>query len=112
MLQFILFNLLTGPLTLLLGLMVLRKPPRFKNPAYGYRTQQSKKSEAHWEFAHRVVGRLLVAFGTIITIFQALIVGFMGWEKTFLLSLFSMLFFLILSVVLTEDQLKRRFADS
>ena len=112
MLQFILFNLLTGPLTLLLGLIVQRKPPRYNNPAYGYRTRQSKQSAAHWDYAHQVIGRLMIAFGLIIIGIQAIMVWFMGWEQTFLISLFIMLFFLILGVILTEDQLKRRFADS
>lgn len=109
---FVLLHLFTGPLTLLLGIIVLYFPPKYINHFYGYRTRQAMKSEKHWNYAHRVVGRLLVLFGIITLVVQGVLIPWMGWENAFLISLFVMVFFMVMSVVLTEDELRKRFGRS
>ena len=62
---FSLVALLAGAIFAVAGLIQLKFPPLKINSTYGYRTQRSMKSEAHWHFAQRYAARRMLLVGVI-----------------------------------------------
>ena len=57
--------LFTGPLFLILGLILYRFPPRKINPLFGYRTSRSMRDQASWDLAQVVSSREIVKAGIV-----------------------------------------------
>lgn len=62
---FSLVALLAGAIFAIAGLIQLKFPPSKINTTYGYRTQRSMKSEAHWQFAQRYAAQRMLMIGGI-----------------------------------------------
>ena len=60
--------LFTGPLFLIMGLILSRFPPRKINPLFGYRTRRSMRDQASWNFAQVVSSREMVKAGLVQTL--------------------------------------------
>ncbi len=55
------------PLTMVgFGLLFSKSPPRNINYAFGYRTSLSMRSQATWDYAHRICGKIWFRVGLII----------------------------------------------
>ncbi len=59
-------------LYLVVGLALLRRPPKLGKGFFSYRNFVSKKDEAHWQFAQKCFGRLLTKTMPILMIAAAL----------------------------------------
>lgn len=57
--------LFTGPIFLILGLILSRFPPRKINPLFGYRTVRSMRNQASWDLAQVVSSREMVKAGIV-----------------------------------------------
>ena len=48
-----------------IGVLFQKKPPKKINSVYGYRTKRSMASQAAWDFAHQVCGRVWRRCGVV-----------------------------------------------
>ena len=104
------------PVTLLLfGLYFRNKAPKNINIVFGYRTSRSMKNMDTWRFAHRFCGRIWIVGGCAslpLAIISMLLVigngentiGYVGASWLFL-----PLILIVISIILTENALKKKF---
>ena len=57
--------LFTGPLFVILGLVLFRFPPRKINAFIGYRTLRSTKDQATWDMAQQISSREMIKVGVV-----------------------------------------------
>jgi uncharacterized membrane protein len=100
--------LTTGLIFVLVGLFVLKFPPKKINSLYGYRTGSSMSSQEKWDFAQKYSARLMVKWGAVLALTGALEFVFKVTEHQGLVLGFGLLGgFVILIVTLTEKALKK-----
>lgn len=106
------------PVIMLLSGLAWRKGgPKRINKAFGYRTGRSMKNQETWQFAHRFVGRIWFRGGIALSavsllsllFFLSWDIGTMGIVTTVLI--FVQLGVLLLSIPVTERELKRNFDE-
>ena len=108
-------DMLIPVIMLIFGGIFRKKAPKEINYAYGYRTARSMKNDETWEFAHRYLGRLWFAMSIIcIVVTVAVMLFFIGTDKDTVgivgtVIMFGSLFSIMLSVILTENALKKAF---
>lgn len=110
-------DLLVPVCMLVFGRMMQNHPPGKINGMIGYRTARSMKSRAAWEFAHAYCGRLWQKIGWVLLVLSAIVhIPFynstedeIGVVSLVLCSLQCVI--LIISIFLTERQLKEKFTD-
>lgn len=97
-------------LMIILGQVLLKKPPKNINGIYGYRTSMSMKNKDTWEFAHRYCGNLWVKSGIamlpVVVLWQVVTARLSMWS--ILLTQIEVVVMLA-TVVLTEVALRRTF---
>lgn len=59
----ILIPLISGPIFMIAGYLLLKKPPKRINTLYGYRTSNSMKSQERWDFAQNYSAKELMNLG-------------------------------------------------
>ena len=63
--RMLLFLMLPGAGLLLVGAILLARPPRKINWWYGYRTPRSMRSQEAWDDANRIAAQLLILVGIL-----------------------------------------------
>lgn len=112
------FNLLVPVIMISAGRMMAKHCPQEINPTFGYRTKGSMKNMDTWKFAHKYCGELWWKIGWILFAAAILIqIPFYHGSKDTVsyLSLGIMgveLVVLLLSIVPTEQALKRNFDEN
>lgn len=97
------------------GKVFSKKSPKKINMTYGYRTTMSMKSRETWEFAHGYFGRLWYILGWILLPISIIVMLFViGKEEDVVGTVGMVLEFiqmvvLILPIIPTERELRRRF---
>lgn len=103
-------NLGLPVLMIILGQVLLKKPPKNINGIYGYRTSMSMKNKDTWAFAHEYCGNLWVRSGIVmlpvVVIWQVVTARLSMWS--ILLTQIEVVVMLV-TVVLTEVALRRTF---
>lgn len=103
-------NLGLPVLMIILGQVLLKKPPKNINGIYGYRTSMSMKNKDTWEFAHQYCGNLWVKSGIamlpVVVLWQVVTARLSMWS--ILLTQIEVVVMLA-TVVLTEVALRRTF---
>ena len=99
---------LFGPFILALGLITKYFPPKKPNNLYGYRTTRSMKNQDVWDFANKFSANTFIVSGIVMTIIS-LLTWQLNEENFALVNLFSLLFGLVISIYLTERELKKNF---
>ncbi len=66
-------SMLMGVLTVIIGTLFLKKPPKKINGIYGYRTARSMKNLDTWQFAQKYCGKIFVKYGIIFTILSVIL---------------------------------------
>ena len=66
--------LLTPVLTLILGLICWRYPPKGPTWALGYRSRRARASREAWQFAQNVAGQIWLCLGLTLTLCQAALI--------------------------------------
>lgn len=60
-------SMLMGLLSVILGIVMYKKPPKKINGLYGYRTSTSMKTQQTWDFAQKYAAKVMVKYGLICT---------------------------------------------
>ncbi len=109
---FFILPIVTGPILIIAGYILLRKPPKEINHLYGYRTHLAMKSKAHWDFAQTYSAKRMMVWGTYYTL--TLFLGFISGLNTVFeafLAVILMLLFCLLPVIETQKKLKKKFEN-
>lgn len=106
----LLVPLLTGPLFLVVGLILWKRPPARINMTSGYRTRASMASQERWDFAqrHAARGSLRLGAALLASSLIGVVVPLNNWLNT---GLGMALLFVGIGIMIgsTERALKRRF---
>src|SRR5690606_11164674 len=78
----ILVPLITGPIFMLAGIVMMVFPPRKINSLYGYRTSSSMKNQDRWDFAQKYSAKALIKFGGILLLTSAIGLVYKTTENT------------------------------
>ncbi|WMI68685.1 SdpI family protein [Mangrovimonas sp. YM274] len=62
----------SGVIFILLGLIMLKFPPKTINPIYGYKTGSSMKNQERWDFAQVYAAKILMIAGAFLILFSLL----------------------------------------
>lgn len=113
---FCLFFGLLIPLTMLIiGIVMIKKPPKKINGLYGYRTSMSMKNQKTWDYAHKICGKVFSCIGAILTIPSACaIIPFYDKDittqsKVLTIAVVVQLVFLFISIIPVEVALNKKF---
>ena len=106
--------IITGPVFMLAGFIMVKYPPKKINLWYGYRTASSMQSQERWDFAQKFSGRAILKSGGIL-----IIMACPGWLIKFnisetagaLIGVGIMLLFAIIPIIKTERALKKTFGS-
>ena len=108
-------TMLIPAMMIFFGIRFRRSAPKKINRFFGFRTGRSMSSQDAWDFAHRHLGRLWPPVGWVTLVCSAAaMLPAMDWEEE-LLSMYAIaitlvqLAALILSAILTQRELLRRF---
>lgn len=104
------------PITIItIGLILTKKPPKKINDFYGYRTEMSMKNQRTWDYAHRYCGKLWMIFGAVLIALSACFLYLYRNASnkdlsTVVLTIIALqMIVMILSVILVEKSLRKRF---
>lgn len=101
-------QVIIGPLILLLGFLFWRFPPRKINALYGYRTANSMRSQAAWNFANRYSAKGLIFIAFSVMIVQCISYFLLDPVSSLSIAAAFLLIGLVTIVILTERMLKSR----
>ena len=107
-------NLLMPVIMIVIGIIMMKSPPKKINHFVGYRTSRSMDNQESWNFANKHSGKLMIIYGAIAIIPSVVIMlPFYGSDDDTvgIISTVIMVFQLILiiiPVILTERILKRK----
>jgi uncharacterized membrane protein len=101
---------MSGPVYILVGILMWRYPPKKINSWYGYRTSRSMKSKEAWSFAQKYAAREMIRWGILLTLLAppGLFIT-LGMAADLALGLILSTLFLALPIINTEKELKKRF---
>ena len=108
----LLVPLLTGPIFIFAGFIMLYFPPKKINGLYGYRTSSSMKSQERWDFAQIYSAKELIKLGGLLLLTSAL--GFVyefDSDTEIILGLGLMLSMVTILFFRVEKAIRRRFSD-
>lgn len=109
------FNILIPIITIFVGWMVLKHPPKKINSIYGYRTTMSMKNMDTWRFAHEYCGNIWWKMGWLMLLISIIVQGpfFKSNEDTIEIvgSVICIIqcVILVISVIPVERALRRTF---
>jgi uncharacterized membrane protein len=105
--------LISGIAFLLISIFIWVKPPKTMNSLYGYRTKNSMKSQARWDFSQKYAAKKMIVSGVLMIAFSLI-----GYFFTFVIPPYQLLIgigFLIalaiIPILLTEKALKDKFGN-
>ena len=101
-------TMLAGIFFLLAGIWALIFPPKSINSLYGYRTNNSMRSQSSWDFAQRFSAREIIRWGTILLICSLVGLQYGAGEKLGTVIGLSILVVVIVMFILrTERAIKK-----
>lgn len=108
----ILVPLITGPIFMLAGIVMMFFPPRKINILYGYRTSSSMKSQDRWDFAQKYSAKALIKFGCILLLTSALGLVYHPDENTgTIIGIGLMIAVIVIMFLDVEKAIKKRFSE-
>ena len=109
----VLIPLITGPIFVLAGIILLKFPPREINGLYGYRTLSSMKNQERWDFVQHYSAKEMIKLGGLLLLASTL--GLL-YQPVDIISLLIGIGLLILMVIFlfvrVEKAIKERFGDN
>ena len=107
-------NLLMPVIMIVIGIIMMKSPPKKINHFVGYRTSRSMDNQESWIFANKHSGKLMIIYGAI-AIIPSVVIMLPFYDRdddtVGIISTVIMVFQLILiiiPVILTERILKRK----
>lgn len=106
-------TLLCGIIFLAAAVIMLAFPPRKINDLYGYRTANSKKSQAHWDFAQRYSSWRMIEAALFMLLFT-IVFHYAQWsdEAGTIIGLGLLVLATVYMLARTETALKRKFPNT
>ncbi len=102
---------MTGVIFIIVGIIMLKFPPKEINALYGYRTKSSMKNNERWAFAQKYSAKETIKLGALLTLSGLL--GFFfnppGITGMFI-GLGLMILAAVLLVIRVENAIKKNFA--
>lgn len=104
--------ILTGLIFVMVGIIMLKFPPKKINGLYGYRTRSSMKDKERWDFAQSYSAKEFVKLGFLLAL-SGLIGLFIHPSENIatFIGLSLMITAVILLIVRVEKAIKERFGD-
>ena len=100
----------TGPIFILVGLIMYKFPPKNINSFYGYRTSNSMESKEKWDFAQTYSAKKMIIYGAVYTLTSLIGLVFNPHQLIgFLISMLLLVFTVVLLILNVEKELKNRF---
>ena len=99
-------------LTLLIGFLMYKNPPKKINYFLGYRTIKSMKNEKIWKEANQYCGKLWIKLGIIMLLISSLIFTLLHFKLIILsetiiaIIILSQVIILVLSISIVENKIK------
>ena len=103
--------ILTGPIVLIIMLVVKKFPPKKINSLYGYRTKRSMARQEAWDFVQVYSTEEMIKYMIFYTLTSVIGLFLGDSESVFLvfLALLILIIFMAIPIVKTEKELKQRF---
>lgn len=99
-----------GPILILCGFLLIKRPPKKINFFYGYRTKTSMKSQEIWDYAQQYAGKQLARFGVVIFLMSFLgLVLEIEYKASVLIFISYFLIGCVALIYSIEKKLKERF---
>lgn len=105
-------TLLCGIIFLVAAVIMLAFPPRKINDLYGYRTANSKKSQAHWDFAQRYSSWRMIEAALFMLLFTIVFQDAQWPDAEMLIGLGILVLATVYMLACTEVALKRKFPNT
>lgn len=100
---------------LIIGILLIKHPPKDINSIIGYRTRKSSKNQETWDYAQRMAGKIFRIIGIINFIACSLIillfVNKQNVEDMFLILAYSQLSEILIVIIITEIKLKNKIQN-
>lgn len=108
--RILLIPVLTGPVFLVMGVIMKKFPPRQINGIYGYRTSSSMKSQDRWDFAQTYSASEMFRLGFLLLLTSPLGLAMnLSQLSGIALGLGLMIVMVALFVLRTERAIQRKF---
>ena len=100
--------IITGPLLLVIMLIVHKYPPKKINTLYGYRTKQSMSDQKKWDFAQVYSTKLMMKYSILYTLTAVfgIIFSEINLYIQLVLAIVIMIVFMFIPIMITEKKLK------
>lgn len=102
-------HLLPGLLVLLIGFVIKIRPPKQINWFYGFRTHYSMRNLENWHEAHRYYANILIGIGMVSILAGWIVSLLMTFPFSILVLVGLMLPLFMISIVITNEHLKRKY---
>ncbi|WP_026814120.1 SdpI family protein [Arenibacter certesii] len=106
MLTPILLSVFLAWVILFLPVLFIYRPPKDIDSIYGYRSMRSMSSDELWYYANSYWPKLLLKLSILTLFFQLVLLVFFGFIVSILGATAIWVFFLLVSIMLTEMKLK------
>lgn len=83
---------------------------KYEEMKFGYKNQYSIKDKFSWEYSNKLVAKIFGSIGTLLFIVNAILLFIFG-ESTFTFILLFSLFMVILSRMMVDMLIKKKFND-
>jgi uncharacterized membrane protein len=104
--------IITGPIFVIAGIIMMKFPPKKINSLYGYRTFSSMKSQERWNFSQKYSAQELIKVGFILTLSSLIGLVFDLRENIgVLIGLGFMLIAIIVLLIRIEKAIKIKFGN-
>jgi uncharacterized membrane protein len=105
-----LIPLVTGTIFFMGGLISLRFSPKKINGIYGYRTPNSMKNQARWDFAQQFASKEMMKLGAILALSACSVFIYVANTVVGLIIAFSLIMLVVVSLLIrTEGAINKKF---
>ena len=116
MLGLFVFTFILSLVMIIIGVLLIKCPPKKINSLVGYRTKKSSKNQEMWDFAQQFSGKAFIFIGLIsIVVFFLIILLFVNKENledVFLILSYCQIAEFFVVILITEIALKRKIDNA
>ncbi len=106
----LLIPILTGAIFIIIGLILLKFPPKKINGLYGYRTSSSMKDQERWDFAQNYSAKEIIKLGGLLML-SSLIGLFCKFKESIaiILGVGLLITMVVILLIRVERAIKKNF---
>ncbi|MFD2513643.1 SdpI family protein [Pontibacter locisalis] len=102
-------HLLPGLLVLMIGFILYKWPPKRINWFWGFRTHYSMRNMENWQEGNRYYAKLILGIGVVSILISWICYYLLPLLASLLLPIGFMIILFMLSILLTNEHLKRKY---